>query len=153
MIRVQHYTGDKFYRRKDLDVFAALSNGINGSMIDTLRDKDPRDHIFVMRENSKIIGWCSASRLWSGDYGRDDSFYLSFFIERKCRGRGLAKRFAAKLRQHIPEGNTVLGWHYVSVRRLMDRQYVEVIFRDNSTYSGWDRYRLLKKGAKHETKA
>lgn len=152
MITVRHYAGDKFYSRKDLDIFRALTNGYKGAMIETLDYKYPEDHIFVMREDSKIIGWVSASRLWSGLYGRDDSFYLSFFIDKNHRGRGLSKRFPASLRRWIPEGNTVLGWHYVSVRRLMDRRYVEVISRDNSTYSGWDKYKIIKKSPKHEEK-
>lgn len=150
MIRVQHYTGDKFYRRKDLDIFKALTNGIEGSMLETFRTRDSRDHIFVMRENGTVIGWVSASRIWS-DEEQKDGFYTSFFIAKKHRKRGLAKRFVVKLRQWIPDGNYVLGFHYKSVRRLMKRNYVEVVSRDNGYY-GWDKYRLIKKMVKHETK-
>lgn len=144
MITVRHYTGDKFYLRKDLDTFAALTNGRRGAMIETLDHKYPGDHIFVMRENGIVIGWASASRLWSGGYYQSGCFYLSFFIEKKHRGRGLAKRFTAKLRKHIPNDNYVLGFHYESVRRLMKRRYVEIISR-NDGYYGWDKYKLIKK--------
>lgn len=151
MITVRHYTGDKFYRRKDLDIFRALTNGYKGAMIETLDHKYPEDHIFVMREDSKIIGWASASRLWSGGYYKSDSFYLSFFIDEKHRGRGLAKRFPVALRRWMPENNYVLGFHYESVRRLMNNRCVEVISRD-SGYYGWDKYKLIKKEPKNETK-
>lgn len=151
MITVRHYNADSFYRRKDLDIFAALTNGRGGSMIATLFYRHPEDHIFVMRENGNIIGWVNASRLWSGSYDRLDSFYVSFFIDKKHRGRGLAKRFPAALRRWIPDGNYVLGFHYESVRKIMNTSFVEVIER-NDHYYGWDKYKLRKKAEKHETK-